>query len=119
MERPAKKIDLVSVEWATTLAREHCENIIKRASNIAKDSNKKARITAGLCCMCFYAGPTIAGAAMTTQPCGICKEIQMYSSTSTDALCLACAKNHELCKHCNADMKFRPRKNKNLQTWTT
>lgn len=55
------------------------------------------------------------GAAITLEPCMRCGEMQTYGSTNTDALCLPCAKETGLCKHCGGDLALRERR----KTWPT
>lgn len=111
MERQKKKIDSSSVEWATDRAIESIEWAVKRALNCKNDPEKKERLAASFCISCWYVdGGRIGGAAMTSQPCGICDKEQIYSSTATDVLCSTCAISNELCKQCGADVRLRPRR---------
>lgn len=47
---------------------------------------------------------------MTTQPCMCCYKPVMYGSTATDALCMDCAREHDLCKRCGGDIELRTRR---------
>ena len=107
MDRPAKKLDTVAMVWATDQARSYTDDLIDRATRLQADPKRAERIAAGLCRWCFYAAGRIGGAAMTTQPCSSCGTDQTYASTSTDVLCLPCAKEHDLCKRCGGDQEMR------------
>lgn len=109
--RPAKKLDIASMVWATTRASEKVERVAILAERIKDDTHKKARLEAHECKGCFYFD-SLGGAAITTQPCACCGIEQTYSSTNTDVLCMACAKEHSLCKHCGGDLDMRPLRRK-------
>ncbi|MDA8114217.1 MAG: hypothetical protein M0Z43_05775 [Acidithiobacillus sp.] len=65
-------------------------------------------LAAGLCRMCHYGNRfSLAGAAMTKEPCMCCGKDQLYGNTRTDALCLECAQETMLCKHCGGDRELR------------
>jgi hypothetical protein len=91
---------------ATYFANRRIRDTLKRAQQIKQDSDREARIARQLCKACHYF-PAIAGQAFTDQPCACCDAMQTYSSTHTDALCMECAKAHELCKHCSGDIDMR------------
>lgn len=75
----------------------------KTRKNFDKDPQRERRIAQQRCLPCFYI-PRLAGAAMTSRECGLCGKDQMFSSTSTDVICVECAKAHSLCAHCAADI---------------
>jgi hypothetical protein len=108
MQRPAKKIDSASVQRATAMTRSMIETMIRDVERAQIDPEKDQRKAKGTCIVCYYIRSGLAGQAITSQPCGICHKDQMYGSTNTDALCLECATEHQLCKHCGADIKLRP-----------
>lgn len=111
MERRAKRIDFVSVARDTDYALDLGKTYVEKAFKWLGDPKRKDRILQNLCKTCYYIrNERIGGAAMTTQPCGVCEVPVTYSSTCTDALCAACAKKQELCKHCGADVRLRPRR---------
>ena len=110
MKRNAVKIDQVSMMRATDFSKQYCDDTVARALKVLSDPDKKQRLEKSLCIGCWYLSSWIGGASMTEQPCGWCGEPQMYGSTCTDVLCLKCAKKKELCKHCGADISFRPRR---------
>jgi hypothetical protein len=91
------------------LAKNYVSDVISHANDVQADPRKKERLKQNECIACFYRG-RIGGAAMTSRPCGLCGQEEMYGSTATDALCLACAQKHELCKHCGGDLHMRVRR---------
>jgi len=84
------------------------------------DSDYLVRMSEAVCKYCFYITTSrIGGCAMTSQPCGICEEVQMYGSTATNVLCQPCGVKHNLCVRCGADLLDRPkRKFKNEESNT-
>jgi hypothetical protein len=110
MERPKVTIDSVSVMRDTDFAISYGEDVIFRAMNFLRDPEKKKRVEEGECKACFYIRGKIGGAAMTTQPCGVCGKDQLYGSTSTDKICKPCGKRTDLCVHCGGDLLMRPRR---------
>jgi hypothetical protein len=91
---------------ATRIANDKVNSLLKRANEIENDSRKEERIKKQYCKSCFYQSG-MAGQAFTNRECMCCGENQIYSSTSTDALCIDCAKEHNLCKHCGGDLEMR------------
>lgn len=111
MERPRAKINADSVRMATDHAIHYGEETVRRAIEYLADDKRKERRAAGKCRLCFYVWVSrIGGAAITTQPCGVCGKEVMYGSTATDKLCPFCAVKHQLCKQCGADVELRPRR---------
>ena len=111
MNRLKAKIDQSSMEWATDRALDSINIAVKRAMGCTIDPDKKERLSKSICSSCWYNEyGRIGGAAMTSQPCGLCGKDQIYSSTATDVLCTPCALSNELCKQCGADVRLRPRR---------
>jgi len=111
MEKPAKRMSIVNMVSATGIAKNSESELIERATDMKGDRRKKERKKRNYCRWCFYT-PRMGGQSCTNQPCGMCGEIQHYGSTDTDALCLACAKKYDLCKHCGGDVEMRVRRRK-------
>ena len=107
MTRPRRRIDIVSMNSATHMAERCVSDHIKSALRMQDDPDREKRIREGLCRWCYYCRGRIGGAAMTTQPCGLCGTPETYGSTATDELCLPCAKEHSLCKRCSGDREMR------------
>jgi len=112
MRYGAKKLDMYNVQFQTSTCNSYLRNLLQEAESIKTDDDKKNRLEKSECKMCFYRKGRIGGCAMTEQPCGICGIPVMYGSTCTDVLCLNCAKEHELCKHCGADRELRANRRK-------
>ncbi len=110
MEFPARKISRQSISTSTMIHVEMRQATVRHALQMMTDPQKKERKTACKCVVCFYESGRIGGAAMTSQPCGICGEVQQFGSTATDPLCEKCAKEHALCKQCGSDVELRMRR---------
>lgn len=115
MERKPTRFDKYSMVNASSLAKYYVEEALRRADNIRLDSDMVERLSLQECKACFYVMGRIGGAAVTTQPCACCGVNQSYGSTCTDALCLNCAKEYSLCKHCGGDLDMRERR----RSWPT
>lgn len=109
MKRDAKRMTPRDMRMATTMAAGRIHEALKLAQKYQEDPHREARLAVHTCKACFYR-TSIAGAAMTMQPCMCCQQDQMYSSTNTDALCLTCAKENKLCKHCGGDVDLDTRR---------
>jgi len=107
MKREPKKLDRYFFEYTTHAAKSTVDEAIQRAKAVENDTDKERRLKVHECCACFYLRSKIGGAAMTMQPCASCNVDQMYGSTCTDVLCLACAQKYSLCKHCGGDLGMR------------
>lgn len=108
MKYAAKKIDQSEIRYKTGSQISRIDSVIKKAFNFLHDPNKKERKSLSLCKPCYYSEGELAGQAMCSQPCGICGEDQLYSSTATHALCQKCACENKLCKRCAADVNLNP-----------
>lgn len=109
MEMKAQKMSVCNMVYATERAKRNVNLILARAQEVKTDPKKGERVAANECIGCFYSS-RIGGSAMTDRPCMSCGINQMYGSTYTDVLCLACAKNHGLCKHCGGDIDMKVRR---------
>lgn len=95
---------------ATAMSKRWVESYKKKALALIEDKDKAKRIEACLCLSCYYLSNHIGGAAMTRRECACCDKEMLFSSTYTDALCKACARDNFLCKHCTADIDLKIRK---------
>lgn len=109
MKRQPKVMNKGNMIGATGRAKDYVQRMIEDAKEIEDDTRRKERIEAHECKACFYSS-RIGGAAMTSQACMSCGTDQMYGSTNTDALCMTCAMEHVLCKHCGGDLEMRTRR---------
>lgn len=96
------------IGW-TERSKAMIQDQLQRAERIANDTDRAKRLDVQNCKCCFYNG-RMGGAAMTTQPCMCCHKPVMYGSTATDALCMDCAREHDLCKWCGGDIELRARR---------
>lgn len=99
-----KKITIEDVNHRTFMKKGQLEYFQK----IVSDSDKAKRLEKQECQCCFY-DSRIGGAAMTDSTCGLCEKTTHFGSTAVDKLCKECAKKHDLCKHCGADINYNKR----------
>jgi hypothetical protein len=88
---------------------------LERARRLASDEDREKRLNVLLCPYCYYAPATLHGAAMTYTNCRCCDGQIISGSTHTDEFCPACAKKHNMCKECGADLDLKeplPKKGK-------
>lgn len=110
MQRTAHPMTDQSLALNTMIAQRQRDSLIAQAEKIQSDPDKEARLSKCLCVVCFYRGARIGGAAITSQPCMACHEVQQYASTVTDKLCRPCGTKHRLCVRCGADIELKQRK---------
>lgn len=106
MQRAAAVMNDRNLSFNTDIALRRQKSVNDYAEAMKHDPDKEIRQAKCLCVVCHYAPPRMSGAAMTSQPCMSCHENQLYSSTATDQLCVPCAKKHDLCAHCGADINL-------------
>jgi hypothetical protein len=106
MERPAPTFERSFLLQRTRSASRRFEGVLAMARRLTEDPEKGARQARQYCKPCYYE-ERLAGQAITEQPCACCSKPQTYASTLTDVLCLECAREHELCKRCGADIEIR------------
>ena len=82
---------------------------LTKYAEIILDINKKERIDNQECKICFYL-PSVGGCAITTSYCSICEKELIFPNTNVDILCLGCAQEKRVCKHCGADINDKLRK---------
>lgn len=105
MKREAPEMTQSLMARATERARARTSRLIEDARNLAEDTSRQQRLDAQKCSSCFYIAQ-IGGAAMTSQDCMCCHQDQLHASTNTDVLCLSCAREHQLCRHCGGDLEM-------------
>lgn len=84
------------------------KNRMKRTIDLAKkfqeDPEKENRFKENQCKFCYYVTDRVGGDALTEVECAGCNAIIFSSNTDVDVLCLPCAINLNLCKHCGAEL---------------
>ncbi|MDA8376108.1 MAG: hypothetical protein M0Z50_03340 [Planctomycetia bacterium] len=106
MEKRRRKMDVANMVASTKLSQSRLDATLKLAAKFQEDPQKTERLAASLCIPCFYSS-ALGGAAITQEPCMCCGAVQIYGSTNTDALCMDCAQETHLCKHCGGDVELR------------
>lgn len=100
-------IDKKAIKTATYNSKKKVEKYIRLGAELTLDPEKEYRSENQLCLSCFYISSGLAGQAFTTRECSNCQEEKTYPTTYTDALCLECAKELELCKHCMSEIEIK------------
>jgi hypothetical protein len=106
MKRDPRPITPKSVASATLISSSRVKSAMKLAEKLRDDPDRERRLASHRCLACFYF-TGLAGQAFTQRDCGACGCSQTYPSTSTDALCMPCAQDRFLCKHCGGDLELR------------
>lgn len=99
-----KKFDLEDVRFRTSIQKDWLD----KCKKYFDDPDKIKRLAEQECVVCYYTS-RIAGQAFTNANCKLCDVVMQFHTTATDRLCIACAKEHSLCKHCGADIHYRKR----------
>lgn len=111
MKARKRIINKGNIAHANSRAKINIESILERADRLKKDPEKKKRLSESLCKCCYYVDTMRVGGATITQiDCGICDKEMSFSNTCVDVICPECAKKHELCKHCGADIDLKNRR---------
>ena len=97
--------DLQKMEWANTLARSRLELARKMTEDPEQDQRKQRQE-----CVVCYSSKRVGGARTTQVECAYCDKVLTFASTSTDAMCIDCARERRLCKRCGADIELRNRR---------
>lgn len=89
----------------TYLNKRHVEKMRKKLKDYDTDPNRIVRQGEMICKHCYYImNDGIAGQAFCTKDCINCGKEMEFPTTDTDDLCLQCAKELNVCKHCGARM---------------
>lgn len=95
----------------TDQAKHRYNYIMNLAETLHDDPKKDERLKAQECKVCFYT-TKVAGNRVTSTTCTLCETQLTHATTSCDALCIVCAKENNLCKHCAGDIDMKQRRNK-------
>ena len=106
-------IDRCSIERQNGNQRAYIDHIVARYNQLTLDLDRKERMAAQQCVVCWKAG-RIGGAAFTTRQCGLCDTTLHSGSTNIDVLCPECARRAKLCRHCGADLELKNRRARDL-----
>lgn len=100
-----KLFDLIDCQQATTMTRsyiEHCRKVVD-------DADRLNRWKVQECQRCYYNGK-VGGQMITHSKCKSCEKELQFPSTNVDRLCIECAREQQVCKHCGADMELKNRR---------
>ncbi len=100
-----RRVDICFVVSATINKQE----AVQKCYTIANDIDKDLRVLQQECVICFN-DFRIGGTTSTITECALCDKEIFYANTNIDILCIDCAKEHNLCKHCGADINLEHRR---------
>lgn len=85
--------------------KKHVEKLKSKLNDYDKDPHKFIRQGEMICRHCYYIeNDRIAGQAFCTKNCSNCGKEMNFATTDTDELCIQCAKELNVCKHCGGKM---------------
>lgn len=99
----------MDMRFATEMSGRRVRGWLQQAELVTLDQLSKKRREQQECKACYY-GPKMGGQAITESECSCCGTTMTFASTNTDILCLSCAKDHRLCKHCGGDINMNSRR---------
>lgn len=103
MERPHRQLDLEEVNSTSYFNKRRIEDVAKEALKFFVDPDRKERLLAQECKVCYY-GSFISGQSFTTWYCGVCGKSDIHPNTGVPRLCISCSKEYELCKSCGGTL---------------
>jgi hypothetical protein len=106
-------LDLNRINMMTHAMHESLERRIKGLARWRLDSEKKSRLGAQECKVCYYIrGPVVAGQSFSSHPCknSECDEETKHCNTDVPEYCRDCATKYGICRRCGADAELKERK---------
>lgn len=111
MKKARKKLlDNVTIASATHSAKAIIGRTIEYARMFTDDPDKVERRKSGECPVCYYYKGRCGGSMCTEVECSKCGKVLRSENTCVDTLCLRCAAELSLCKHCGGDIDARQRR---------
>lgn len=111
-EQPVKEIfdTKDAINDRTDRAMLRVRSYLRTAAVLSDDAQESRRLTDQECRYCYYLRRARAvGWAFTDYTCGICEAKQSWPNTGVPRLCKRCAKEHNLCVMCGADLELKKR----------
>jgi hypothetical protein len=87
----------------------HCMSYVEHCRRVVEDHDREKRLEKQECVHCFHSGH-VGGSMSCRVLCGLCGKEMLFMSTCFDVLCPECAREHNLCKHCGADINLKKRR---------
>jgi hypothetical protein len=85
---------------------------LELAKNLQEDPQKQERVKNCECLVCWYRSGGMHTNAFVYTNCKSCNKDLQFANSNTDEVCIDCAKEHKLCKHCGADIEYKERRKK-------
>lgn len=105
MRHENKELTVKDVIDSTYNTKMKAQAFLKTMNDFQTDVQLAERVSLGLCTYCMYIEKNIVGGqAITHTSCSICNSVLVFHSTIVDRLCLNCAIDNSLCKHCSSDL---------------
>jgi hypothetical protein len=104
MKQEFRKWDKNMIIFKTNSNQIKVKELRKRLQNYDNDDLKDVRLRKYECKVCTYISSNMAFQAFTNTLCRICGKEMIFSSSDTDNLCVECAKENNLCKHCGGEL---------------
>lgn len=93
---------------------DYIKNTLQLAKNLQEDPQKQERIKNCKCLVCWYRSGGMHTNAFVYTNCKSCNKDLQFATSNTDEVCIDCAKEHKLCKHCGADIEYKERRKKRV-----
>jgi hypothetical protein len=87
---------------------------IELAKNLQEDPDKRKRLVAKECIVCYYKSRGMHTNSCVSTNCKSCNKKMQFGNSDIDEICIDCAAKHKLCKHCGADFEYKERKKARL-----
>ena len=104
------KLDNSHISLRNWAMIDYIKSTLLLAKNLQEDPQKQQRIKNCMCLVCWYkAGGMHTNAGVITN-CRSCNKDLQFGNGNIDAVCIDCAKDHKICKHCGADIEYKVRR---------
>lgn len=105
------KFDLYSLQFATSVAQEGIERLLKKAELVKNDSLKNERLLRRKCSFCYYVvGTGIVLQGFHEVKCCFCEKILKFGSSDISNVCSECSDKYNICVKCKADLDLKERR---------
>lgn len=104
MEQEFRKWDDCMIEYKTNYNQRRVEYMREKLIKYDNDKKHIERTDNQECKACNYIDDNLYFQAFTDTHCGICGKKMTFCNSDTDKVCLNCAIENGLCKHCGGRM---------------
>ncbi|MBM5783156.1 MAG: hypothetical protein FJ368_07055 [Pelagibacterales bacterium] len=93
---------------------DYIKKTLQLAKNLQEDPQKQERIKNCTCLVCWYRSGGMHTNSFVHTNCKSCNKDLQFVNSNTDEVCIDCAKEHKLCKHCGADIEYKERRKQRI-----